>query len=106
MQVNYVSRIELIFADDYRYSIRPLHNFRRSTQGYSPIDWNFILFNHGRPIAFIWHDSHLYPTLPKVIKWINTEFKPIFDYDPLKWFASVGTCSPKFRKHLKDFYGI
>jgi len=57
------------------------------------------------PIAFIWHDSYLCPATPKLVKWIDNEFKPIFDYDPLMWLASVGTCSPELRPYLKDFYG-
>jgi hypothetical protein len=108
MQVNSLSRIELIFADDYRYDLSVLGNCKKyewSPDGFgTPTLFGKLVFLHRDPIAFIWHDSHLRKPSLKLIKWINEEFKPIFAYDPFKWFASVGTCSPELQFYLKDFY--
>jgi hypothetical protein len=105
MQVNSPSHIEVVFRDEHKFQLRVLQNPHvcRYDQVTS-IKQYINLF--GKPTAFIWHDSHLRPITPKLIKWIEEEFKPLFDYDPLKWLASVGTCFPELRPYLKDFHDI
>ena len=90
MQQHNPSYIELIWPKDTRMKLTVYEKFN-----------NPLLT---KPIAFIWHDSHLRPASPKLIKWLQTDFKSIFKYDPLKWWASISTVSPHLQPYLKDLF--
>ena len=101
MQVNSIGSIDLIFIDDKIININVLQDFTKFSYFTRLITERKVTGKCTKPIAFIWHDSHLRPITPKLIKWINEEFKPLFEYDGLKWFASVDTCCPELRPYLE-----
>lgn len=98
MQVNSPSPITLIYPDKSEASLRIYGG---------PNDSREIFINWGKnihPIAFKWPDSHLRPLTPKLINWLQTDFKAMFDTNAFLWMASVATVDPKFQPILKDLF--
>ncbi len=93
MQVHSFGTVELIFKDKYRYSINLL-----SKVNLYAVKYRIQL--RGKPIAFIWDHTHSIKFSPKLVNWINNDFKPLFDYDPMLWLASVGTAPIELREYL------
>ena len=60
--------------------------------------------HYGKPTSFQWLGLNTKPDSPKLIKWIEEEFKPLFEYDPILWLASVGTAPVELRQHLIPFH--
>lgn len=46
------------------------------------------------PSGFIWNNPEQTPISPQLIKWINTQFIPLFNSNPFLWTVSVQT-APK-----------
>lgn len=93
MQVNYPFKIEIIIRTELKKPhILKSYNTR------------LVLAPSVRPTSFKWLELNTKPDSPKLIKWIEEEFKPLFNYDPLLWLASVGTCPEELRKHLIPFH--
>ena len=99
MQVNYFGTVELIFRDEYRYSIRLLSKVNLASED-MVASVEFHIQFRGRPIAFVWNHTHSIKFSPKLVNWINNDFKPLFDYDPMLWLASVGTAPIELREYL------
>lgn len=55
-------------------------------------------------ISFIWINPNKVTISDKLINWIESEFKPLFEYDPMLWLASVGTAPIELRKYLIPFH--
>ena len=97
MQVNKAFKIRLIF------NIKPFKSY--TITGFShPTILFYEIKNYGKPIAFELIELNVSTNSPKFIKWIEEDFKPLFNYDPLLWLASVGTCPEELRKHLIPFH--
>ena len=88
MQVNSISPITVIWRDKSAWRV--------------DVYGQPLFFS--KPVAFRWPDSHLRPITPKLINWLQTDFKNLFEYDPFLWMASVGTVDPKLRPYLKDLF--
>lgn len=96
MQVNKPFKIQLIFKGPNKsYTI---------TEYLFPSVLLYGVKNYGKPIAFKWLELNTKPDSPKLIKWIEEEFKPLFEDDPFMWFASVGTCPVELRPYLIPFH--
>ena len=97
MQVNYPFKIKLIFKDTNKSSY--------TITSYSdPLELFYGIKNYGKLFAFKWLELNTKPDSPKLIKWIEEDFKPLFNYNPLLWLASVGTCPEELRQHLIPFH--
>lgn len=59
---------------------------------------------HGKPTSFEWIEFNTKSDSPKLLKWIEEEFKPLFEYDPMLWLASVGTAPVELRPYLTPFH--
>ena len=94
MQVNCPFKIEIITKGKLRRQPYILKSYSTS----------FIFPPGVRPTSFKWLELNTKPDSPKLIKWIEEEFKPLFNYDPLLWLASVGTCPEELRQHLIPFH--
>ena len=100
MQVNNIAPITLIYP-----TIEP-----KTIYVYEPVvrpNTHALLnnkFKFERPTAFKWPDSYLRPVTPKLINWLQTDFKKIFNYDPIMWMASVATVDPELQPYLKDLF--
>lgn len=96
MQVNYPFKIKLIFKD---------FNKLYTIKGYShPSVLFYEIKNYGKIVAFEWLELNTKPDSPKLLKWIEEEFKPLFEYDPMLWLASVGTAPVELRPYLTPFH--
>ena len=93
MQVNSFGTVKLIFRDEYKLSINLLSNFE-----VSPV--KYYIPRKGKPVAFVWNHTHSIKFSPKLVNWIINDFKPLFDYDPMLWLASVGTAPTELREYL------
>jgi len=55
---------------------------------------------YGKPIGFKLIELNVPTGSTKLINWLQHNFKDMFDYDPLIWFASVGTMPVELRQYL------
>jgi len=55
-------------------------------------------------VAFKWPDSSNRKLSPKLIKWLQTDFKQLFEPNAMLWMASVASVDPKFQPYLKDLF--
>ena len=62
------------------------------------------IFNYGAPVAFKVIELNVPTNSIKLINWLQHEFKPLFEYDPLMWLASVGTLPTELRQYLIPFH--
>ena len=62
------------------------------------------IFNYGAPVAFKVIELNVPTNAIKLINWLQHEFKPLFEYDPLMWLASVGTLPTELRRYLIPFH--
>ena len=93
MQVNSFGTVKLIFRDEYKYTITLLSDFK-----IFPVKYH--IQRRGKPIAFVWNHTHSIKFSPKLVNWINNDFKVLFDYNPMLWLASVGTAPVELREYL------
>lgn len=83
-----ISWIELRFTDGYSMPIK----VQAMTRG--------IQRNAKRPISFIWHNPEAVSVTPSLIDWIQSEFRPMFDSDPIMWTVSSYTAPKKLQSIL------
>lgn len=98
MQVNSFGTVKLIFKDEYKLSISLLSKVDLSTVYMHPVEYH--IQRRGKPVAFVWDHTHSIKFSPKLVNWIINDFKPLFDYDPMLWLASVGTAPTELREYL------
>ena len=97
MQVNYPFRIELIHKNT-EYSPQYLITFSFST-------WlDFTSNPYGKFIAFKVIELNVPINSVKLINWLQSDFKQLFDYDPIMWFASVGSFPEELHQYLIPFH--
>ena len=100
MQVHYFGTVELIFKDEYRYSISLLPKVNLFAEDMIISSAKYYIQRRGKPVAFVWNHTHSIKFSPKLVNWIINDFKPLFDYDPMLWLASVGTAPVELREYL------
>ncbi len=102
MQVNSFGTVKLIFKDEYKLSISLLSKVNSSAVGMYNImhPTEYHIKRRGMPVAFVWNHTHSIKFSPKLVNWIINDFKPLFDYDPMLWLASVGTAPVELREYL------
>ena len=61
-------------------------------------------FDYGAPVAFKVIELNVPTNSIKLINWLQYEFKPLFEYDPLMWLASVGTLPAELHQYLIPFH--
>lgn len=98
MQAN-PSYVILLYPNSTQRKVRILSEF---TEFYHVNQ--YINGNPEKPTHFLWPDSHLRKPTPKLIKWIQTDFKQMFDPNPFLWMASVGSVDQKLQPYLKDLF--
>lgn len=97
MQVNSPFKIKLIF------NMEPFKSY--NITGFShPFMLQYGIKHYGKPIGFELIEFNLNADSPKFIKWVEEDFKPLFNYDPILWLASVGTCPEEIRKYFIPFH--
>ena len=62
------------------------------------------IFDYGAPVAFKVIELNVPTNSIKLINWLQHEFKPLFEYDPLMWLASVGTMPIELHQYLIPFH--
>ena len=62
------------------------------------------IFDYGAPVAFKVIELNVPTNSIKLINWLQYEFKPLFEYDPLMWLASVGTMPIELHQYLIPFH--
>lgn len=99
MQVNQPFKIELIHKNaNTKYSRYLLNTFSFG-------DWlDFILKNYGKFIAFKVIELNVPTDSVKLINWLQSDFKQLFDYDPIMWFASVASFPEELHQYLIPFH--
>ena len=100
MQVNSFGTVALIFRDEYRYSINLLSKVNLLAENVIVLSAEYYIQRRGKPVAFVWNHTHSIKFSPKLVNWIINDFKPLFDYDPMLWLASVGTAPVELREYL------
>ena len=97
MQVNSPFRIELI----HKNVKCPQYTLKTFTFG----DWlDFILKTDGKFVAFKVIELNVPTNSVKFINWLQSDFKKLFDYDPIMWFASVGSFPEELHQYLTPFH--
>lgn len=103
MQVIHPFVIELIYKDTSE--TLKLNSFDMFKTNTIKAERFIIMKNvHGNPIGFKLLELRLTKDSVKFTNWLQHEFKSLFTYDPLLWFASVGTMPKEFRKYLIPFH--
>ena len=100
MQVNSFGTVKLIFKDEYKLSISLLCMVNLSAKDMRIPSAEYYIQRKGKPVAFVWKHTHSIKFSPKLVNWIINDFKPLFDYDPMLWLASVGTAPVELREYL------
>ena len=100
MQVNSFGTVKLIFKDEYKLSISLLSKVDLSAKDMRIPSAEYYIQRRGKPVAFVWNHTHAIKFSPKLVNWIINDFKPLFDYDPMLWLASVGTAPVELREYL------
>ena len=100
MQVNSFGTVKLIFKDEYKLSISLLSKVDLSAKYIRIPSAEYYIQRRGKPVAFVWNHTHSIKFSPKLVNWIINDFKPLFDYDPMLWLASVGTAPVELREYL------
>ena len=62
------------------------------------------IFDYGAPVAFKVIELNVPTNSLKLINWLQHNFKPLFEYDPLMWLASVGTMPIELHQYLIPFH--
>ena len=87
-----ISWIELLFPDGFRSYIKPMSPCRG------------IHSSTYRPNGFIWHNPKAITITPKLIEWVEIEFRYIFTTDAFLWATSINSAPIKLQSILKEFY--
>lgn len=85
-----ISWTELKFPNGTSHSIKPLTLVRG------------IRSENDRPNAFIWHNPKAVNVTPKLIEWIEQEFRYIFNSDAFLWSVSSTTAPEDIKPHLLE----
>ena len=85
-----ISWIELRFPNGSSHSINPLTLVRGIRNG------------GDRPNSFIWHNPKAQAVTPILIKWIEKEFRHIFNSDRFLWSVSSTTAPEDLQQHLLE----
>lgn len=72
--------------------------------GHKTYTYNRYFIYEPKPVAFKWPDSSNRKLSPKLIKWLQTDFKQMFEYNAMLWMASVAGVDTKFQPYLKDLF--
>lgn len=104
MQVNPPFIIKLIFRNTYKFTIMGFSLYSTSTKDYPSFKLTDAISYYGKPIAFELIKLNINSSSLKLIHWLQTEFKDLFDLDPLLWFASVGTMPVELHQYLIPFH--
>ena len=106
MQVNSPFKIQLIFKPINTFFY--LDRFRLHDHSRRPYFHEYIvqdaIYNYGKPVGFKLIELNVPVDNLKLINWLQQDFKGMFDYDPLIWFASVGTMPIELRQYLIPFH--
>ena len=102
MQVHSFGTVELIFKDEYRYSISLLSKVNLLAANMYISSAEYHIQRRGKPVAFVWNHTHSIKFSPKLVNWIINDFKSLFDYSPMLWLASVGTAPIELREYLLE----
>ena len=103
MQVNKPFIIELIFRDTNE--VLKLMSFDPEKTNFLKTKWySVMLYKYGKPTGFKFIELNVSTNSTKLINWLQYEFKPRFDYDPLIWIASVATLPVELRQYLIPFH--
>ena len=100
MQVHSFGTVKLIFKDEYKLSISLLSKVNSSAGSVHMYSAEYHIQRRRKPVAFVWKHTHSIKFSPKLVNWIINDFKPLFDYDPMLWLASVGTAPVELREYL------
>lgn len=57
---------------------------------------------NSKAIGFTWHNSHLTQVTPKLIYWLSTEFRWLFNSNDFLWGISICTASKELQSYLKE----
>ena len=90
LDLDNTSHIELQFPNGESVLILPSKSCRGISRGGS------------RPTGFIWHNSHLTQVTPKLIYWLSTEFRWLFNSNDFLWSVSTNTASIKLQSYLRE----
>ena len=100
IQVNPPFIIKLIFRNTYKFTIMGFSLYK----DYPSFKLTDAISYYGKPIAFKLIKLNINSSSPKLIHWLQTEFKDLFDLDTLLWFASVGTMPVELHQYLIPFH--
>lgn len=102
MQVTRPFTIELIYKGTTETAIIDSFNYTGRAPKYS---FRMLLeHNYGAPVAFKVIELNVPINSTKLINWLQYHFKPLFEYDPLMWLASVGTLPTELHQYLIPFH--
>lgn len=103
MQVNVPFIIELIFRGTNKTikinSFTPIEMLVFKNRIYTTMNHEY-----GKPVGFKLIGLNVPTGSTKLINWLQQDFKPRFDYDPLLWLASVATLPTELHQYLIPFY--
>ena len=104
MQVNKSFLIELIFRDTNKTSkISYFNNSVLLVNGTAKFS-SILEYQYGKPIGFKLIELNVPTDSVKLINWLQTDFKELFDYDPLLWLASIATVPVELHQYLIPFH--
>ena len=103
MQVNAPYIIECIYKNT-QYTSKISTFKQTSNLIFNGVAVTYADSEYGKPIGFKLIKLNVPVDNLKLIHWLQHDFKDMFDYDPLIWFASVGTMPIKLRQYLIPFY--
>ena len=108
MQVNQPFIIEVSFKAGGKFFVNEFKLKRLKMDVTERFFTDYLLedaiFNYGAPVAFKVIELNVPTNAIKLINWLQHEFKPLFEYDPLMWLASVGTMPIELRQYLIPFH--
>lgn len=61
-----------------------------------------ICRGNSRAMGFTWYNSHLTKITTKLIYWLHTEFRWLFNSDDFLWSISICTASKELQSYLKE----
>lgn len=102
MQVHMPFVMDIIYKNTHK--IAKLTSFEYGKSVYAGQFINRLNYEYGKPIGFKLIKLNVPITTPKLINWLQTDFKDMFEYDPLIWLASVGTMPIELHQYLIPFH--
>ena len=102
MQANKPFEIELIFKDDFTFILNTFSNIVKLYP--VPMQLAHLINFGGSLVAFRVIRLNIPVDSPKLINWLQHDFKDMFTYDPLLWLASVATLPVELHQYLIPFH--